>query len=66
MGWIYRSQQRGCAVKPKYIVDNFSVPGRVAVLPMANQTNDFDGEKGVRNLFQAGLHPDRRYHAGGR
>ena len=41
----------GCAVKPKMLAPNFAPPARIAVLPMANESNDLQGPEFVRQVF---------------
>jgi hypothetical protein len=50
----------GCALKPKYLVEQYNPPAQVAVLPLDNQTNDLDGPEMVRQLMQQYL-PQRGY-----
>ncbi len=45
----------GCVVKPKYIIDNYSPPVTVAVLPFNNFTNDLDGPVYVRKILSRRL-----------
>ena len=45
----------GCAVKPKFIVNNYTPPVTVAVLPFNNLTNDLDGPVYVRKIFSERL-----------
>lgn len=50
----------GCALKPKYLVDNYAPPQSIALLPMSNLTNDMDGPEVVRQLMFEML-PSRGY-----
>ncbi|MBD3270939.1 MAG: hypothetical protein GF384_00190 [Elusimicrobia bacterium] len=49
-----------CAIKPKYLSNDFTAPGMIAVLPMHNHTNDLDGPDMVRRLMYE-LLPQRGY-----
>src|SRR5690349_16670914 len=42
----------GCAASKVYLSPNYTSLGKVAVLPMANETNDLDGPIFIRNLIQ--------------
>lgn len=50
----------GCALGPKFIVQDFKPPAKIAVLPFANQTNDVSGPEIVRKLLIEML-PSRDY-----
>ncbi len=39
----------GCSLKPKMIVPNYVAPQKVALLPMANRSNDLKGPEYVRS-----------------
>ena len=41
----------GCVLKPKMLAPNFAPPARIAVLPMANESNDLRGPEFVREVF---------------
>lgn len=41
----------GCALKPKYLAPGYAPPQKIAVLPMANQSNDLKGAEVVRQEF---------------
>ncbi len=41
----------GCALKPKFLMQGYTPPRKVAVLPMANQSNDMKGPEYVRQEF---------------
>lgn len=45
----------GCATAPVYVAKEVPPLQRVAVLPMANETNDLDGPVFVRKLIQEAL-----------
>lgn len=45
----------GCAGRSVYLSEHYTRAGRVAVLPMANETNDLDGPTYVRALLRDGL-----------
>ncbi|MFN3966579.1 MAG: GNA1162 family protein [Endomicrobiia bacterium] len=45
----------GCVAKPKFIIDNYSPPMTVAVLPFNNFTTDLDGPVYVRKVFSEGI-----------
>jgi len=51
-----------CAPRVKYIIENFFPPRTVAVLPIANETNDLDAPDMVRSMFIDGL-SGRGYYA---
>ncbi|MEW6041700.1 MAG: GNA1162 family protein [Elusimicrobiota bacterium] len=50
-----------CALKPKFIISNYSRPAYVAILPFDNLTNDLMGPDLLRNLFITGLR-DKGYN----
>lgn len=50
-----------CALKPKYIISNYSPPLNTAVLPFSNQTADLDGPILLRYLFSKKLQ-DKGYN----
>lgn len=45
----------GCALKPKLLVPGYVPPQKVAVLPMANRSNDLKGHEYVRQEFAQGI-----------
>ena len=45
----------GCALKPKFIVQEYYRPQSVAVLPFENQSNNLAGPQLIRKLFSDGL-----------
>jgi len=45
----------GCAGRQVFVSDQYSRAGRVALLPMANETNDLDGPVYVRSLVRESL-----------
>ncbi len=51
----------GCALKAKYLKEDYTPPITIAVLPMANQTNNMTGSLLVRKLFQQ-IAPKRGYN----
>lgn len=52
----------GCALKPKYLAQDFIPPQSVALLPMHNLTNDMDGPEMVRQLMFEHL-PQKGYNS---
>ncbi|MFH1380514.1 MAG: GNA1162 family protein [bacterium] len=52
----------GCALKPKYLAQDYAPPQRLALLPMNNQTNDLDGPEMVRKMMFESL-PRRGYYS---
>ena len=45
----------GCAASKPYVSNNYASAGKIAVLPMANESNDLDGPVFLRKLIQDGL-----------
>ena len=45
----------GCVAKPKFIVNDYTPPMTVAILPFNNFTNDLDGPVYVRKIFSERL-----------
>jgi len=45
----------GCAPSSVYLSKNYSRAGKVALLPLANNTNDLDGPPFIRKLLMEGL-----------
>ena len=50
-----------CSLGPKYLVQNFQAPNKVAVLPFSNETNDVGAPETVRKLLIEML-PGSGYH----
>ncbi len=48
---ILAAMLAGCAVKPKMISSNYVPPQKIAVLPMANLSNDLQGPEYIRQEF---------------
>jgi hypothetical protein len=45
----------GCAASKVYVSDKYVASGKVAILPMVNESNDLDGPIFVRKLIQGGM-----------
>jgi len=45
----------GCAASKVYVAPGYTSTGKIAVLPMDNESNDFDGPVFVRKLMHEGL-----------
>lgn len=52
LAWMFLS---GCSGRQVFLSEHYTRAGRVAVLPMANETNDLDGPLFVRSLLRDGL-----------
>ncbi|MFH1282565.1 MAG: GNA1162 family protein [bacterium] len=48
---LFGSAVISCAINPKYITDDFHPPRTVALLPVANQSNDLNAPELVRKLM---------------